>query len=61
VSLISVLSPVLVLVGFVVWVFWKLRHGPIDWSKRNAGPRGFEVKQNPGTTPGAEEKDIDHG
>jgi type VI protein secretion system component VasK len=23
--------------------------------------RGFEVKQNPVTTPGADEKDIDHG
>ena len=28
---------------------------------RRLNGRGFEVKQIPGTTPGAEEKDIDHG
>jgi hypothetical protein len=37
----------------------------LAWLKRKTeqrhDARGFEVKQNPGTMPGAEEKDNDHG
>ena len=52
----------LVLAGMVTTLFG-LRFNDRDEERleRSEGPPGFEVKQIPGTMPGAEEKDIDHG
>jgi hypothetical protein len=61
---------VLVPIAPVIVLLWVLLHRDLKTLRyRGAGvrplsrvcARGFEVKQIPGTTPGAEEKDIDHG